>query len=211
MNGYPPSSGSQRAWKLGCLAMLGLLVVLLIGVGVTFVNLYNKSVKLDEGVKKAWAEVDNQLKRRYDLIPNLVETVKGYAKHEKEVFTDIANARKAYFSARNTADKVKAAGGMERALSRLLLLRERYPQLKANQNFMKLQDSLEGTENRISVARTRYNEAVDMLNSFVRSFFGRFFAAFTGVGEAEYFNIPEGDKEKLEQPPQVDFGSPAKQ
>jgi LemA protein len=204
MNTYPAQS-SGSGWKIGCLAVIGIVLALAIGLGVAFVSLYNKSVALEEGTREKWSEVENQLKRRYDLIPNLVETVKGYAKHEKELFTDIANARKAYFQAESVGDKAKAAGGLEKALSRLLLLRERYPQLKANQNFLKLQDSLEGTENRIAVARTRYNEAVKELNSFVRSFFGRFFAAFTGVKEAEYFEIPEEEKETMGEPPKVDF------
>jgi len=196
---------SSSTWKIGCLAVLGGGLLLLIIVGVSFVNLYNKSVRHEESVKEKWSEVESQLKRRYDLIPNLVETVKGYAKHEKEVFQHIADARKAYFSAKAPADKVKAAGTMERALSRLLLLRETYPQLKANQNFMKLQDSLEGTENRVTFARSKYNESVKELNSFVRSFFGRFFAAFTGVKEAEYFELPEEQKEEMKTPPKVDF------
>ena len=203
MNG----SSSGRGWKIGCLAVLGVFILLAVGMGMTFVNLYNKSVTFDEGVKEKWSEVENQLKRRYDLIPNLVETVKGYAKHEKEVFTHIADARKAYFSAKGVKQKAAASGGLEKALSRLLLLREQYPNLKANQNFLKLQDSLEGTENRITVARTRYNEAVKQLNAVVRSFFGRFFAAFTGVAEAEYFEIPDEKKEEMDKPPAVGFDS----
>ena len=196
---------SSSGWKIGCLAVAGGFILLLVIVGVTFVNMYNKSVQLEEGVKEKWSEVENQLKRRYDLIPNLVETVKGYAKHEKETFQHIADARKAYFSAKGVGDKAKAAGNLERALSRLLLLKEQYPNLKANQNFLKLQDSLEGTENRVTFARTKYNEAVKALNSFVRSFFGRFFAAFTGVKEVEYFEIPEDQKEQMKEPPKVDF------
>jgi LemA protein len=204
MNGYPQQS-SGKGWKIGCLVVVGVILVLALGIGATFVNLYNKSVGLEEGVKEKWSEVENQLKRRYDLIPNLIETVKGYAKHEKELFTEIANARKSYFSAQGVGDKAEASAGLERALSRLLMLKETYPNLKANQNFMKLQDSLEGTENRIAVARTRYNESVKALNSFVRSFFGRFFAAFTGVKEAEYFEIPDDMKEQMDAPPAVDF------
>jgi LemA protein len=203
MNAVPGSSGS--GWKIGCLAVVGVVVLLAVILGVAFVNLYNKSVKMDEGVKEKWSEVENQLKRRYDLIPNLVETVKGYAAHEKEVFTRIAEARAAYFSAKDVGEKAKAAGDLERSLSRLLMLKETYPQLKADQNFLKLQDSLEGTENRIAYARTQYNEAVKELNSFVRSFFGRFFAAFTGVKEAEYFEIPEEQKEQMQQAPAVKF------
>jgi LemA protein len=204
MNGYPQQS-SGKGWKIGCLIFVGVILLLALGIGATFVNLYNKSVALEEGVNEKWSEVENQLKRRYDLIPNLIETVKGYAKHEKEVFTEIANARKSYFSAKGVGEKAQASAGLERALSRLLMLKETYPNLKASESFMKLQDSLEGTENRIAVSRTRYNESVKALNSFVRSFFGRFFAAFTGVKEAEYFEIPDDMKEQMDAPPVVDF------
>ncbi len=156
---------------------------------------YDNVVAMDENVKASWAQVENQLKRRYDLIPNLVETVKGYASHEKELFENIANARTKYFQADTVKDKVQASGQIEGLLSRLLVLRETYPDLKANESFLKLQDSLEGTENRIAVERKRYNEAVQILNTYIRTFFGRFFAAFAGVSNAEYYEIPEGEKE----------------
>ena len=134
------------------------------------------------------------LKRRYDLIPNLVETVKGYAKHEKELFENIAQARTLYFQAKDVKDKVKASNQLESALSRLLLLQERYPVLKANESFLKLQDSLEGTENRISVERKRYNEAVQTLNTYIRTFLGRFYAMLAGVSSATYYEVPEAEK-----------------
>jgi LemA protein len=156
---------------------------------------YNKAVTMDEQVKSQWAQVENQLKRRYDLIPNLVETVKGYAKHERELFENIANARTKYFQANTVKDKVQAANQVEGLLSRLLVLRETYPQLKANENFLKLQDSLEGTENRIAVERKRYNDDVRALNTYRRSVFGRFFASLAGVNEAQYYDIPEAEKE----------------
>jgi LemA protein len=162
---------------------------------------YDNVIAMDENVKGRWAQVENQLKRRYDLIPNLVETVKGYARHEKEIFENIAEARTKYFQAKGVKDRVQAANQLEGVLSRLLLLREAYPQLKANENFMKLQDSLEGTENRIAVERKRYNDAVQMLNTYRRTFFGRFFAAIAGVSEAEYYELPEGEGET----PQVKF------
>lgn len=192
---------SKFNWKVGCLVAAGVIILLVVIMASTVISNYNKAISLQQGVEKAWAEVDNALKRRYDLIPNLVETVKGYAKHESGVFTDIAEARKAYFSADGAKAKAEASGRMEGALSRLLLLREQYPDLKANQNFLQLQSSLEGTENRISVARTRYNEAVQLLNGYVKSFFGRFFAAFAGVTEASYFEVPEVEKEN----PKVKF------
>ncbi len=162
---------------------------------------YDNVIAMDENIKGSWAQVENQLKRRYDLIPNLIETVKGYASHEKELFENIANARTKYFQANTVNDKVKASNQLEGVLSRLLLLREAYPQLKANQSFLKLQDSLEGTENRIAVERKRYNEAVQILNTYIRTFFGRFFASFAGVSSAEYYEVPEGEQAT----PQVKF------
>ena len=155
----------------------------------------NRVISMDEQVKSQWAQVENQLKRRYDLIPNLVETVKGYAKHEREIFENLANARTKYFQANTVKDKIQASQQLEGFLSRLLVLRETYPQLKANENFLKLQDSLEGTENRIAVERMRYNNDVRALNTYRRSVFGRFFASLAGVGEATYYEIPQAEKE----------------
>ncbi|MBI4848666.1 MAG: LemA family protein [Nitrospirae bacterium] len=155
---------------------------------------YNSVIVMDEQVKAQWAQVENQLKRRYDLIPNLVETVKGYAAHEKEVFEHIADARTKYFQANTVKDKIQASTQLEGALSRLLLLQENYPQLKANESFLKLQDSLEGTENRIAVERKRYNEAVQLLNTYIRTVFGRVFAGLAGVSSAEYYEVPEAEK-----------------
>ena len=155
---------------------------------------YNRVIAMDEDVKGKWAQVENQLKRRYDLIPNLVETVKGYATHEKELFENIAQARTLYFQAKDIKDKVKASNQLEGVLSRLLLLQERYPVLKANESFLKLQDSLEGTENRIAVERKRYNESVQTLNTHVRTFFGRFYAMIAGVSSAAYYEVPEVEK-----------------
>lgn len=172
-------------------------VILLVGfIGFRWViSGYNRVIVMDENVKGKWAQVENQLKRRYDLIPNLVETVKGYAKHEKELFENIAEARTKYFQAKDVKGKIEGANRLEGVLSRLLLLRETYPDLKANQSFLKLQDSLEGTENRIAVERKRYNEAVQFLNTYIRTFFGRFFAVMAGISNAEYYEIPEAEKE----------------
>ena len=178
-------------------------VILLIGFMTFswFKNGYNNAVILDEGVKSSWAQVENQLKRRYDLLPNLIETVKGYATHEKDLFENIAQARTKYFQAGSVKGKVEASNKLEGFLSRLLVLKEAYPALKANQSFLKLQDTLEGTENRIAVERKRYNDAVRMLNTFTRTFFGRMFASFAGVEKAEYYEIPEAEKAV----PQVKF------
>lgn len=162
---------------------------------------YNKAVTLDEDVKKAWAQVENQLQRRFELIPNLVETVKGVAGQEEKIYLGVAEARKAYFQADSVGAKAQAATGFERALSRLLVLREQYPELKSNESFLKLQDSLEGTENRLAVERKRYNEQVSELNIFTRKLLGRLYASLAGVEQAEYFEVAEEAKTA----PEVDF------
>jgi LemA protein len=176
------------------LIVLGVILLFVFILGGKLISGYNNVIAMDENVKGKWAQVENQLKRRYDLIPNLVETVKGYAKHEKELFENIAEARTKYFQAKNVNSKIKASNQLEGSLSRLLLLKETYPVLKANEPFLKLQDSLEGSENRIAVERKRYNESVQMLNTYIRTFFGRFYAMFAGVSKADYFEIPEAEK-----------------
>ena len=177
------------------LAILGVIAVIVVGTIMWGIGQYNRVIAMDEQVKSQWAQVENQLKRRYDLIPNLVETVKGYAKHEKELFENIANARTKYFQANSVKDKIQASQQLEGVLSRLLMLQEAFPQLKANESFLKLQDSLEGTENRIAVERKRYNDDVRVLNTYRRSFMGRFIAAFANVNEAQYYEIPQAEKE----------------
>ncbi len=183
------------------LIVLGVLLVIGISLARWVIGGYNSVITMDEQVKSQWAQVENQLKRRYDLIPNLIETVKGYAKHERELFEHIADARTKYFQANTVKDKIQASMALEGTLSRLLLLQENYPQLKANESFLKLQDSLEGTENRIAVERKRYNDDVKTLNTYRRTVFGKIFASIAGVGEAEYYDIPEAQKET----PQVKF------
>ncbi len=183
------------------LIVVGVLLLVVFGAFSWVIGGYNKAVAMDESVTASWAQVENQLKRRYDLIPNLIETVKGYATHEKELFENIAQARTQYFQAKGVGEKARASGQLEGVLSKLLLLKEAYPELKANQSFLKLQDSLEGTENRIAVERKRYNDAVRVLNTFIRTFMGRFFAGMAGVSAAEYYEIPEGETET----PKVSF------
>jgi LemA protein len=183
------------------LIILGITVLFMIIMGGKLIGGYNQVIAMEENVKGKWAQVENQLKRRYDLIPNLVEAVKGYAKHEKEIFENIAQARTQYFQANDFKGKIQGANRLEGALSRLLLLQERYPDLKANQSFLRLQDSLEGTENRIAVERKRYNDAVQILNTYIRTFFGRFYALLAGVEPADYYKIPEAEK----QVPKVKF------
>lgn len=183
------------------LVIVGVVLLLAFIVGGKLIGGYNRVITLEENVKGRWSQVENQLKRRYDLIPNLVQTVKGYAKHEKEIFENIAQARTRYFQADNVKSRIENANRLESALSRLLLLQERYPDLKANQSFLKLQDSLEGTENRIAVERKRYNDAVQTLNTYIRTFFGRFYAMLAGVSPAQYYKVPEGQAET----PKVQF------
>src|SRR3989338_2275416 len=149
--------------------LIGLVIFVLI-FGGTGISKYNQLATLDESVTAAWSQVENVLQRRNDLIPNLVNTVKGYAAHEKEVFENIANARAKLAGAKTINEKVAASGELDSALSRLLLIVERYPDLKANQNFLALQDELAGTENRITVERQRYNEVVRSYNVLVKSF-----------------------------------------
>jgi LemA protein len=183
----------SKGLKIG-LIVLGILVLFVFGSVRWVISGYNSAVKMDEDIKGQWAQVENQLKRRYDLIPNLIETVKGYASHEKELFQYIADARTKYFQAGTIKDKIEASTQLEGVLSRLLLLREAYPQLKANQSFLKLQDSLEGTENRIAVERKRYNDTVKLLNTFRRTVFGRFFASLANVEAASYYEVPEAEQ-----------------
>ena len=183
------------------LIVLGITVLFMIIMGGKLIGGYNQVIAMEENVKGKWAQVENQLKRRYDLIPNLVETVKGYAKHEKEIFENIAQARTQYFKAQDFKGQIQSANRLESSLSRLLLLQERYPDLKANQSFLRLQDTLEGTENRISVERKRYNDAVQILNTYIRTFFGRFYALLANVEPADYYEIPEAEK----QAPKVKF------
>jgi len=176
------------------LVVLGVITLVVVIIGGWLISGYNRVVTMDENVKTAWAQVDNQLKRRFDLIPNLVETVKGYATHEKEIFEHLADARTKYFQAPDVKGKIAASGDFEQALSRLLVLQENYPQLKANETFLKMMDTLEGTENRLAVERKRYNDAVRTLNTYIRTVYGRFFASLAGVQKAEYYQVPEAEK-----------------
>ena len=162
---------------------------------------YNRMVGDQEAIDQSWSEIENQLQRRNDLIPNYVETVKGYAKHEREVFEKVAEARAKLAGASQVEDKMKASNELSGALSRLLMIVEQYPQLKADQNFIRLQDELAGTENRIAVARKRYNEAVQVYNTRIRSFPGLITARIFGFEKRPYFEAPE----EVKQVPQVKF------
>lgn len=181
--------------KKKTLIILVVLAIVVVSLYSFVKGTYNRFVALDEGVKSAWAQVENQLQRRYDLIPNLVETVKGYAKQEKEVLTEVTNARARVGGAQSVPDKIKANNELTSALSRLLVVVERYPDLKSNQNFLRLQDELAGTENRIAVERRRYNEAVRAYNVAIRSFPANILAGIFGFEKAEFFEVPAAAKE----------------
>ena len=190
------------------IAVVVLIVIVgLIGVACfgAYVSTKNTLVSKNEAVKSAWSQVDVVLQRRADLIPNLVETVKGYAKQEQTVFGDIAKARSALLSAGTPQQKIAANGQLDGALGRLLLVVENYPQLKSNENFLRLQDELAGTENRISVERKRYNDTLQDYNTYVQQFPNNIFAGWAGfkVNNA-YFAASEGSREA----PKVNFSSP---
>jgi LemA protein len=162
---------------------------------------YNRFVGQEEAVKAQWAQVQNQLQRRNDLIPNLVETVKGYASHEEGIFTEIAEARGRLLAAKTPAEQIEAANQQTSALGRLLAISENYPQLKANEQFNRLMDELAGTENRLSVERMRYNERVQEYNTSRRQFPANVTAKMFGFKEYPFFQVPDAAK----QVPKVDF------
>jgi len=177
------------------------IVIVIFSLYSLFKGSYNKFVSMDEAVKSSWAQVENQLQRRFDLIPNLVETVKGYAKQEKDVLVEVTNARAKVGGAGSVPDKIAANNQLSGALSRLLIVVERYPDLKSNQNFMHLQDELAGTENRVAVERRRYNEVVQTYNVAIRSFPGNIVAGIFGFAKAPFFEAPATAKAA----PQVKF------
>ena len=180
--------------------MLGLVLVGLVSLASSGCG-YNYVIGLNETCNSAWAEVDNQLKRRNDVVPEIVNAVKGAGIQEQTVYLGIANAQKAYFEAQSIPQKQAAAQQMDSALSRLLVLQQQYPQLKSNENFLKLQDTLEGTEDRLAVARKRYNDTVKELNTYITQLPGRFWAMLAGVDKRTYYEIKVGEQ----QAPAVDF------
>jgi LemA protein len=192
----------------GLIAVI-VIIVLLVFVLVLFgqyVSVKNTLVTKNEAVKSAWSQVDVVLQRRADLIPNLVEAVKGYAQQEQTVFGDIAKARSALLSAGNPQAKIAANGQLDGAISRLLLIVENYPQLKSNENFLRLQDELAGTENRIAVERKRYNDTLQDYNTYIQQFPNSIFAGWAGFKPNEaYFTASEGAR----QVPKVNFSNPS--
>src|ERR1700745_761983 len=188
------------------LIVLAVIVVIALIFGSSFIGRRNQMAIKKEAVNAAWAQVDVVLQRRADLIPNLVETVKGFAAQEQTVFHDIASARSALLGAKTPADKIAANGQLDGALGRLLLIVENYPQLKSNENFLRLQDELAGTENRIAVERKRYNDALQDYNTYLLKFPNNIYAGWAGFKPNEaYFAASEGAR----QVPTVNFTPPA--
>src|SRR5579863_7242615 len=193
--------GMSKGLLVG-LGVVGVIVLALLMVGGSYVSAKNQMVAKDQAVKSMWSEVDVQLERRADLIPNLVETVKGFTKEESTVFGDIANARAGMLNAQGPAAKIAANGQLDGALGRLLLLTENYPQLRSSDQFMRLQDELAGTENRISVARKRYNDAIQDYNTFILQFPNNIWAGMAGFQQNNaYFAASPG----AQNVPQVKF------
>ena len=193
------------------LGVIGAIVLVVLLCVVWGVSTYNGIVSAEEGVKAGWSQVENQYQRRYDLIPNLVETVKGFAKQEREVLEGVTNARSRVGQLSITPEVLndpkafakfqQAQDGLSSALSRLLVVTENYPQLKSNENFLVLQQQLEGTENRISVERKRFNETVQSFNTLIRRFPASFIASMGGFKEKAYFAAAVG----ADQAPKVSF------
>ncbi|MBN1385047.1 MAG: LemA family protein [Elusimicrobia bacterium] len=182
--------------------ILGVVVFFVFILAATFIGKYNTLVTLNESIDGQWAQVENQLQRRNDLIPNLVRTVKGYAKHEKQLFTHIADARAKLAGAKTVNEKIKANQQMDSLLGRLLVVVERYPDLKASENFSRLQDELAGTENRIAVERRRYNEVIRGYNILIKRFPSNIVASMMGFEKKDaYFKA----EEKAKEVPEVNF------
>ena len=187
--------------KVAVIVLL-VIAVLVLWVGATYASRRNEMVRKREQVNAAWSQVDVVLQRRADMIPNLVETVKGFAAQEQTVFRDIANARSALISGRTPQDKIAANAQLDSALARLLVVVENYPQLRSNENFLRLQDELAGTENRIAVERRRYNEAVQDYNTYIALFPNNIVAGMSGFSRNDaYFKAEEGSR----QTPRVQF------
>jgi LemA protein len=184
------------------LVVVGVIIAAIVLVGVMLMSSYNNFVTLEENVDQSYAQIENQLQRRLDLIPNLVNTVKGYASHEKEVIASISDARARLAGAKTVEEEATANAELTGALSRLLVVVENYPNLKADQQFAQLMDELSGTENRISVARKDYNDQVAVYNKKVKQFPGAIIAGITGFDEKEYFTADP----KASEAPEVDFG-----
>lgn len=179
-----------------------LVLVLLAALAIFAVTIYNRIITLENRFQNAWSQIDVQLKRRTDLVPNLVETVKGYAQHEKQVFEEVARSRQAMLSARSVAESAEAANMMSAALGRLLAISEAYPELRANENFRHLQEELSDVEGKIAYARQFYNDSVLQYNNTIETVPGMWLAGPMGKKEQVFLEIPEDQR----QAPAVSFG-----
>src|SRR6202167_806821 len=188
----------------GLIVVIVLVLIALLAFG-QYVGVRNTLVTKNEGVKASWSQVDIVLQRRADLIPNLVETVKGYAQQEQTVFGDIAKARSALLSAGTPQDKIAANQQLDGALGRLLLIVENYPQLKSNENFLRLQDELAGTENRIAVERKRYNDTLQDYDTYIQKFPNNVFANYAGFKPNEAYFAATAESRQV---PKVNFAAP---
>lgn len=187
---------------LSVVGILLMVIVLVLAVVVIYgIVTYNFFVSKEESIRNAWAQVENQFQRRYDLIPNLVASVKGYAQHEREVFEHVADARAKLAGAKTTQEKIDAANELEGALARLLVIVERYPELRASETFIRLMDELAGTENRLAVERMRYNDQVRDFNQRARRFPSNIIAGIFGFQKHPFFEAPAPAKEA----PKVQF------
>lgn len=180
---------------------IAVIVIIFVVIALLFIPKYNSLVSAEENVDSKWAQVENQLQRRFDLIPNLVESVKGYANHEQEVITSITEARAQMGSANSPQEQASANDALTGALSRLLVVVENYPNLKADANFRQLMDELAGTENRLAVAREDYNNEVQQFNKHVKRFPGNLVAGMFGFEQKEYFKAAAG----ADKAPSIDF------
>ena len=175
--------------------IIGIIVLILVIVLLVFLSYYNKIIRFENRIDNSWAQIDVQLKRRADLIPNLMETVKGYMKHEKEVLENVTKARSALMGAKSPQENIDADNMLTGALKSLFAVSENYPDLKANQNFMNLQDELTHTEDKIAYSRQHYNDTVLSFNNTIETFPGIIFAKRMGKKEREMLQIPEADRE----------------
>ena len=202
----------KRKWLMGCGVILVIFIITVIALLGYSVRSYNAMIIMEENVKEKWSQVENVYQRRMDLIPNLVATVKGYAEHEKETFSAVTEARAKAGGMMNISEEVlndpammqkfqQAQNTLSGALQRLMVIQERYPELKANQNFLSLQDQLEGTENRITIERKRFNESAKQFNTYIKQFPRVLLANMFGKTEKAYFKSQEG----AEQAPKVEF------
>jgi LemA protein len=194
------SQSSGRGLGVGLIIGIVAIVIVIVAV-LAIIGMYNTLVKSELAVDNAWGQVEVQYQRRADLIPNLVSTVKGYKDFEQATIVQVPQARSAWTGASTPDQKVAAAGGIDSALGRLMVVMENYPDLKANQNFLALQDELTNTENKVAVERKRYNDAVTLLNGKVRMFPTNFVAALFGIGQRTLFKAAEG----AQNAPEVKF------